>query len=200
MTQAKISLKKSSGKISLKKEFPALNKLRVEFSWKTQVKLDADASAFVCSNDAEGKPVMISPYHMVSYANPADTERAVIAGPDVRDGTGDKEVLTVDISRVHPDAKEIAFVLTIDESKRNGLNFGLVEDGAFQIFNDETNELLVDYGFVESKFTNKESLIHVASLFNDGQGWAVQAFGSAKPNADIYDAVTLFGGEKSWYE
>lgn len=200
MTQAKISLKKSDGKISLKKVSPALKKVRLEFSWKSKVKLDADASALVCGYNAQQKPVMLGAQYLICYAIPADPERAVIAGADVRDGTGDKESITVDLNKVNTRAEEIPFILTIDGSPANGQSFGQMSEGKVTIFNDETNEALVDFDFSPDSFSNNESLVHVASLFRSADNWELQGFGTGIQGQDIYGAVDLFGGNSSeWY-
>ncbi|MCX7557790.1 TerD family protein, partial [Xanthomonadaceae bacterium JHOS43] len=112
----KISLKKgSSEKISLKKVAPALKELRLEFSWKSDSKLDLDVSALVCRHNAAGNPEMLSARHLVCYANKFDPERSTFAGDDVRDGTGSMEQIDITLAKISPDAQEIAFVLTIDD-------------------------------------------------------------------------------------
>lgn len=59
MTQ-KISLKKgSSEKVSLKKIAPALKRIRLEFSWKSNEKLDLDVSALICRHNASGLPELL---------------------------------------------------------------------------------------------------------------------------------------------
>lgn len=200
MTQAKISLKKSDGKISLKKVAPLLKNIRLEFSWKSKVKLDADASALVCGYDAAGKPVMLGQNYLICYAIKADPEGAVVAGIDVRDGTGDKESITVCLDKVHARAEEIPFILTIDGSPANGQHFGMMTEGKVTIFNSDTNEALVDFDFTPDSFVNNESLVHVASLFRSNDTWEIQGFGSGMPGADIYSAVDHFGGKsQEWY-
>lgn len=201
MTQAKISLKKSDGKISLKKVAPALKNIRLEFSWKSKVKLDADASALVCGYNAQQKPVMLGAQYLICYAIPADPERAVIAGADVRDGTGDKESITVDLNKVNARAEEIPFILTIYGSPGNGQSFNDMTEGKVTIFNDETNEALVDFDFNPENFVNNESLVHVASLFRSSDTWELQGFGTAMPSQDLFSATALFGGKpEEWYE
>lgn len=195
----KISLKKgSTDKISLKKISPTLKNLRLEFSWKSDHKLDLDVSALVCRHNAEGKPEMLSARHLVCYANKVDPEKAVFAGDDVRDGNGKMEMIEVFLDKVTPTAKEIAFVLTIDDdtgSKR----FGHASEGILKIFDADRNVEVLDFDFLAPEVAGN-SICQVASLLLEDGEWKLKALGVGKAGLDLCDVIAAFGGDLSWFE
>ena len=195
----KISLKKgSSEKISLKKVAPALKELRLEFSWKSDSKLDLDVSALVCRHNAAGNPEMLSARHLVCYANKFDPERYTFAGDDVRDGTGSMEQIDITLAKISPDAQEIAFVLTIDDD--TGLKrFGHASEGMLKIFDSERNVEILDFDFLAPEVAGN-TICHVASLVREDGEWKLKAYGVGKAGLDICDVVMAFGGKKEWYE
>lgn len=193
----KVSLKKSDGKVSLKKTTTRILKtIRLEFGWKASVKLDADVSAFVL----DGNQAMLGPEYLVFFHQKISPDMAVMAGPDVRDGTGEKEKIFVNLGKVTDRAQEIAFILTIDEDQSQAKHFGVLTEADVIIYDDETNDVLVEFKFDSSTFQNGESLVHAASLFRGANGWEVQGFATGTPNADLTSAVTLFRGDLSWFK
>ncbi len=193
---AKVSLKKSDGKVSLKKATARILKtIRLEFGWRASVKLDADVSAFVL----DGNSKMLGPEYLVFFHQKISPDMAVMAGADVRDATGEKEKIFVNLDKVTDRAKEIAFILTIDEDKSQSKHFGVLTEADVTIYDDETNDVLVEFKFDASTFQNGESLVHAASLFRGENGWEIQGFAVGTPNQDLSGAVVKFGGDLNWY-
>lgn len=192
----KVSLKKSDGKIPLKKTTSRILKsIRLEFGWKASVALDADVSAFVL----DGNSAMLGGEYLVFFGQKISPDMAVMAGPDVRDGTGEKEKIFVNLDKVTSKAQEIAFVLTIDEDKSQAKHFGVLTEADVIIYDDETDDILVEFKFDSSTFQNGESLVHAASLYRGANGWEVQGFATGRPNMDLTGAVTLFKGDLSYF-
>lgn len=193
---AKLALKKSDGKLSLKKATSRdLKRIRCEFGWHSKVSLDADVSAFIL----DGNSTMLGPEYLIFFHQKVDPEMSVIAGADVRDGTGEKEKIMVDLTRVTSRAQEIAFILTIDEDQSQANHFGVLTEADVTIFDDETNEAIIEFKFDASTFQNGESLVHVASLFRGERGWDIQGFAKGTPNKDLSGAVEAFRGDLNWF-
>lgn len=192
----KLALKKSDGKVALSKATSKiLKKIRLEFGWRSSVSLDADVSAFLLDSNQS----MIGPEYFVFFNQKADPEASVVAGADVRDGTGEKEKIFVDLPKVSNKVSEIAFILTIDEAASQANHFGVLEEADVVIYDDDTNEPLVEFKFDSSTFKNGESLVHAASIFRGNTGWEVQGFGKGTPGKDLTGAVTLFRGSLEWF-
>lgn len=182
-----IQLKKNE-KLNLKKVDAGLNKVRLELKWQSPVKFDADAIALVC--DANSK--LLGEEYIVFYNQKSDPEGAVITKGDQRNGGGEGEVLTVDLTKVTSLAREIPFIITIDEAIKNGLNFGKLTGGSMTLVNDETGAELASFSFGTGEFTN-ETMIHMGSLFLGDNGWEIEAFGKGRPAMEIGDVLAHFG-------
>lgn len=182
-----VQLKKNE-KLSLKKVAPGLSKIRLEVNWNSPVKFDADATALVC----DATPKLLSDDYIVFYNQEKDPEGAVVSHGDQRNGGGAGEVVTVDLDKVNPNAREIAFIVTIYEGVTNGLNFGKLQSGGMKLVNDETGEVLAEFAFGTGEFTN-ETMIHMGSLFKGDNGWDIEAFGKGRAGMELGDVLAQFG-------
>jgi len=192
----KLSLKKSDGRVSLKKATArVLKTVRLEFGWRANVALDADVSAFVL----DGNSAMLGPEYLIFFHQKLSPDMAVMAGPDIQDATGEKEKIFVNLDKITDRAQEIAFILTIDENKSQSKHFGALTEADVTIYDDETGDVLVEFKFDSSTFQNGESLIHAASLFRGNDGWEIQGFATGKPGLDLEGAITLFKGDRNWF-
>ena len=195
----KISLKKgASEKISLKKIAPALKEVRLEFSWKSNEKLDLDVSALICRHNAAGTPEILSARHLVCYAQKLDPERSTFAGDDVRDGTGNMEQIDVMLDKVSDKAEEIAFVITIDD-ETGKKRLGHATEGMLKIFDAENNVEILNFDFLAPEIAGN-TICHVASLLREGGDWKLKPYGVGKAGMDICDVVIAFGGDAAWYD
>lgn len=174
--------------LSLKKADAGLKRVRLELTWKSKVKFDADATALVC----DGNSKLLSESYIVFYNQPQDPEGAVVSKGDARDGGGAGEVVVVDLEKVTSRAVEIAFVVTIYEGVSKGLNFGQLEAGGMKLVNDETGAEIASFSFGTGEFTN-ETMIHMGSLFKGNDGWEIEAFGKGKANMELGDVLSTFG-------
>lgn len=198
---AKISLKKgSTNKISLKKSAPLLRKIRVEFSWTSNSKLDLDASALLCRKDSNGAAQIISEKHMVFYAQGCqfDQSKSVFYGGDVRDGSGDKETIEINLETLPSDIEIIPLILSIDDPRDQGLTFGNATGGLLKIINAETDEEILDFDFLADDLKNL-SIIHVANIEVNGGDWNVEGVGVGGVGG-ILDAFMMFGASADWFE
>ena len=106
-----INLEKG-GRINLKKEAPALKKVRLGLGWNangtdTGTEFDLDVSVFICKNDHANMPKLISDEHFVFYNNKVSPDGAVVHHGDNRTGTGDgdDETVVVDLEKYRHNRK-----------------------------------------------------------------------------------------------
>lgn len=182
-------------KVSLRKESD-LQRVRLELKWSAPGvrNFDVDASAFIC-NIINGKPKALGEEYFVFYGNETDPQKSVVTGGDVKEeGDDDGENITVDLSRVSSKAEEIVFVLSIHKAASRRQSFGLLKGGAVVLVNDDTNEELAIFEFGKGVY-NDETIIHVASLVRDKDGWDFVPYGDGRAGKDLGDIVTEFGLE-----
>ena len=199
---AQVSLKKGeSNKVSLKKAAPALKEFRLEFSWKSGGKLDLDASALVCRRDATGAPKLTRVDDIVFYGNKVSSDRAVFAGEDQRDGTGEMETIDGTLDKIGADKDEVALILTIDDNTVNkSQTFGQANEGELRLINAETNDVILTFDFL-SDDVKDNNIIHVGSLIREADGWVVVGYGLGFYHKDgILFALLQFGAENSWFK
>lgn len=184
-------------KVRLRKESD-LKRVRLELKWSAPGvrNFDVDASAFICDLDAKGKPKALGESYFVFYGNETDPQKSVVTGGDVKEeGDADGENIVVDLDRVNAKAQEIAFVLSIHKAASRRQHFGMLQGGGVVLFNDDTNEELGTFEFGNGAYTNKETIIHAASLIRDEDGWDFVPYGEGRPDKDLGDIVTEFGLE-----
>lgn len=216
---AAIKLSKGS-KINLGKHSDSLERLRFELKWDADAsklknagassKFDADACTFVCKHaqvkDGKGGaitvPKLISNEHFVFYnsgENYTDKvnrcpESAVILSEDETDGGGDGETVTVDVNKLHRETAEVAFTVSIHKWQTRRQNFGQLASGGVDIYNDISGEKIASFEFGTNVF-DKETFIHVGSLFRTEDGWEFEPFETGSENTDISDALEKFGAD-----
>ena len=198
---AKLNLNKNeTKKLNLVKNGVELKNLRVEFFWKSQGKLDLDASIFICRLNAEGKPIIHNSEQIAFYNQKITSDRSVKLGADVQDGTEDLETAEIYTDLVDKDHDAIAFVLTIDDKTPNKVKtFGNADSGKFTLFNADNNEIILEYDFV-GEDTASWNVLHVGTLVKDNGKWAMENYGEGLYTQDgIMEAMKLFGAPNSWF-
>jgi tellurium resistance protein TerD len=180
-------------KINLRKQ-ANLRKVRFDLKWSAPgVKnFDADASAFICKM-VNGRPQALSEEYFVFYGNPKDPEGAVVSSGDVRQEGTDGESITIDLSKLNPKAQQIDLVVTIDKADSRRQNLGQLAGGGVSLVNDETDEVLAEYVFGKNEFTNGETVLHMASIFLEQDGWEFEPFGQGRAGISLADLVVEFG-------
>lgn len=189
-----INLSKGSG-INLTKTNPGLTRVRVGLGWDPGANFDLDASAFVCRNDGEGRPKLISDAHFVFYGNLSEPEGALRHQGDSRDGAtsaGDAdEIITVDLARVNPTTDEISFIVTIHEAAARNQSFGQVRNSFIAVYNDATGEELARYR-LEDEFAGATA-VQFGSLYKENGQWTFKAVGAGH-NRDLAAIIRVYGG------
>ena len=188
-----INLEKG-GRINLAKNNPGLNKTKVGLSWDkksfdTGADFDMDASVFIL---AGGK--LVSDAHFVFYNNLSSPDGAVVHSGDNKDGSGegDDESVTIDLSKLPPQADEISFVVTINDGEARRQNFGQIKNSAIRLYDANSGTVVGQYALIEEFST--ETSVQFGSLNKNAAGeWTFVAVGAGYRRG-LLDFVKAYGG------
>lgn len=185
------------GRINLAKEAPGLTLVKVGLGWKENPfnsgdDFDLDATAFVCSVDADGNSKLIADEYMVFYNNLSDPQKAVThSGDNKVGGSAINETVTVDLTKIRADVGEVSFIVTIHEAGPRKQNFGQVSK-SFIVLNDGvTGAELAKYE-LDDDFSS-ETAVQFGSLIKKGNDWTFKAVGMGF-NKGLGDFVKVYGG------
>lgn len=172
-----ISLEKKQP-ISLMKQAPGLNQIKVGLSWdETHVNgqsPDADASIFML--DENGK--LPADDFLVFFNNLTSGDGSVRHSGDNKTGAGegDDEEINIILSQVSNQVVQLMVTITIHNMDQ-GFHFGNVQNASVRIYDSSNNRQLCEYKLTES-FHGCDSLI-IGRFFRSGTDWQFEAMGQA---------------------
>lgn len=168
-----------------------LSNIKVCIQWDLHPSMtqDLDLSCFMC--DMSGH--IIGNQYFVFYGNTASGDQSLQHLGDNRTGAGDgdDEIIVANLTQVDPRAQRLFFVLTMDQVKQNGLNFGLVKNALVRIVDGTTDEELLRYE-PTSINPNATALI-ICELFKQGNQWGMNPIGEGLMNTDLADLCGRYG-------
>ena len=174
-----ISLQKGQ-KVSLEKLAPSLKVAFIGLGWDvnptdTGDEFDLDASAFILGTNEK----LLSEEHFIFYNNLKDPEDSVKLMGDNRtgEGSGDDEVIIVELRKVSEEVKRIVITVTIHEAGRRKQNFGQVRNAFVRLVDVESKEEVLRYDLAED-YSIETALIMTELYRKDGQ-WRINAVGEA---------------------
>ncbi|MCG7498073.1 TerD family protein [Vibrio sp. Of7-15] len=175
-----INLEKGNS-INLVKEEPTLVNLRLGLGWDPVTEhtpFDLDSSAFICQHNTQGEPKLISDEHFVFYNNLKCPQGAVNHAGDNRtgDGSGDDEVIEINLTKLDPKVDEISLIVTIHEAESRKHNFGMLKNSYIKLYNQDTGKLIAQYN-LGNDFDNETS-VQFGSVFKENGQWTFQAIGA----------------------
>ncbi len=171
-----VSLQKG-GNVSLSKEAPGLQGVKVGLGWDTRVTdgsaFDLDASVFIL--DAGGR--VRSDADFIFYNNKSGASGAVTHMGDntTGEGDGDDEVVAVKLASLTADITKLAFAVTIHEADGRRQNFGMVTNAFIRVVNESDNSELARYDLSEDAST--ETAMVFGELYRHGDEWKFKAIG-----------------------
>lgn len=173
-----ISLAKGQ-KIDLTKTNPGLKKVLVGLGWDVNKydggsDFDLDASAFLLGDN--GKAAAEGDF--IFYNNPKHASGSVESLGDNKTGagSGDDEVVKIDLAAVPESIKRIEFTVTIHEADARKQNFGMVENSYIRVMDEANGNELIRYDLGEDY--SVETAVVVGALYRQGAEWKFQAIGS----------------------
>lgn len=164
-------------KISLSQLDPGLEQIEAGLGWELGPNArgyELDAEAFLLG--ASGK--VIGDDWFVFYNQPASPDRAVrLVEPE---GSGsaprDDAVMQVDLRRLDPGVTRIVLILTIDEARERGYNFGSVANAYVRILNRATRRELVRFRLTDY-YSNVCSMM-VGEIYRYKDEWRFNPVGN----------------------
>jgi len=173
-----VSLSKG-GRVSLSKEAPGLKNIKVGLAWDanatdTGTQFDLDASVFLLGVDGK----VLSDGHFIFYNNATSPCGAIVHKGDNRtgEGSGDDEVIEIDLDKVDVAVDKIIFTVTIDEAVARNQNFGQVSNSLIRILNQDSGAEITKYELDEDY--SSETAINFGELYRKDGGWNFKAVGA----------------------
>lgn len=171
-----ISLTKG-GNVNLSKEAPSLTQMTVGLGWNPRATdgqaFDLDAVAFLL-NDAG---VVRNDQDFIFFNNLKSVDGSVEHTGDNRtgEGTGDDEVIKVDLSRVPTDVSKVTFCAIIYDGQARNQNFGQVSNAYIRIVDAVSNNEVARYDLSEDSST--ETAMIFGELYKHNGEWKFRAVG-----------------------
>lgn len=177
-----INLKKGD-RINLSKEVPSLKRVRAGLGWSpntfdTGADFDLDVSFFMCERNAQDEPKLVDDNFMIFYNQLKSPDNAVVHSGDSRkgDGSGDDEIVTVELAKVDSRVVEISVIVTIHEAVARKQTFGQVSNSYIKLYDDETGKVIMTYS-LEDEFSG-ETAVQFGSLYKKDGQWLFKAVGA----------------------
>jgi tellurium resistance protein terD len=171
-----ISLQKG-GNVSLSKEAPGLTKMLIGVGWDVRAtageNFDLDGSAFLLN--ASGK--VRSDADFIFYNQPKSDNGAVVHHGDNRTGagSGDDEVIEVDLSTVPADVEKIAITVTIHDADARKQNFGQVSSAFIRCVNPNGDVEIARFDLSED--ASVETAMIFGEIYRHNGEWKFKAIG-----------------------
>lgn len=171
-----ISLQKG-GNVSLSKEAPGLTKMLIGVGWDVRAtageNFDLDGSAFLLN--ASGK--VRSDADFIFYNQPKSDNGAVVHHGDNRTGagSGDDEVIEVDLSTMPADVDKIAITVTIHDADARKQNFGQVSSAFIRCVNPNGDVEIARFDLSED--ASVETAMIFGEIYRHNGEWKFKAIG-----------------------
>jgi len=139
-------------KVSLSKMNPSLDNVLIGLGWDLSQQggkdYDLDVEIFMLGSNAK----VINDSWFVFYNNATSPDGSVQHCGDNKTGvgTGDDEIIKVQLSRVSPQVEKLTFVVTINEAKQRGCNFGQINNAYIRIVDLGQNKELVRFSLTNN--------------------------------------------------
>jgi tellurium resistance protein TerD len=164
-------------RVDLSKEAPGLERVRVGLGWNpndsdTGSSFDLDASIFMVTE--AGK--VPSEKFFVYYNNRTSEDSSVTHHGDslTGEGSGDDEVVDVELPKVVDSVTEIIFVVTIHEAEERKQNFGQVNNSFIRLLDGDKE--IAKYELDED--FSVETAVEFGKLYKKNGSWRFQAVGA----------------------
>jgi stress response protein SCP2 len=148
---------------------------------------DLDASAFMLGADGR----VIGDDWFVFYGQTNSPDGSIHhSGDSTGEGSGDDEIITINLQQVSNSVQKIAFVVTIDEALNKGLNFSMVQNAYVRVVDNSTNQELSRFLLTEY-YSNVTSMV-VGELYRRNGEWKFNAVGDGV-SKDLAELCAMYG-------
>ncbi|AMW27113.1 MULTISPECIES: TerD family protein [Arthrospira] len=172
-----VNIKKGE-RINLAKESPGLEKVGMGLGWDinatdTGVDFDLDASVFMLASN--GKIPQDEYFVFYNNLNSPDGSVRHLGDNRTGSGSGDDEVVEIDLTQVNSAIEELIFVVTIHDADQRRQNFGQVRNSYIRIYDQQTNTEIAKYDLEED--FSRETAVEFGRLYNKNGEWRFHAVG-----------------------
>ncbi len=176
----------AKGQKATLKDGGQLSSIRACFGWNVQnAACDVDVSAFLL--DGSGKVIGDDWFVFYGQAKSPDSSICFLDhAPD------DREMITIDFTKLNPAVTKIAFVLTINDAFEKKLNFAMIKDAYIRIMDASGGSELVSFLHEES-FANVISLM-IGEIYQYNGVWKFCAAGNGLAR-DLAGLCEFYGVE-----
>ena len=148
---------------------------------------DLDASAFMLG--ADGK--VLGDDWFVFYGQTNSPDGSINhSGDSQGDGTGDDEIITINLNSVNPGVQKITFVVTINEALELGLNFSMVSNAYVRVVDATTGQELNKFQLTDY-YANVTSMV-VGEVYRYNGTWKFNAVGDGVAK-DLAGLCKMYG-------
>lgn len=140
---------KKGQKTSLSQMNPSLNNVRIGLGWDVGANTNYDLDSEIFLLGANDK--VIGDDWFVFYGQLTSPDGAVVHYGDNKTGIGegDDEIIDINLTKLNPQVAKIVFVVTINEAKENGYNFGQIKNAYIRIIDNSSSKELVRFDLTE---------------------------------------------------
>lgn len=166
----------------------SLRQADICLGWNSRdARCDVDVSAFLLGESGK----VIGDDWFVFYRQTKSPDGSTVFEMD---GTVDREVIRLDLTRLDPAVKKIVFVLTINEAVEKRLHFGMLKDAYIRILDHEGRTELASF-LMTDYYTNVISMM-IGELYLHNGGWKFHGIGNGVAK-DLAGLCELYGVQVS---
>lgn len=165
-----------------------LSRIKVCLGWDvTNQACDLDASAFMLG--ANGK--VLGDDWFVFYGQTTSPDGSIQhSGDSSGEGSGDDEIISINLNGVNPNVQRITFVVTINEALERGLNFSMVSNAYVRVVDDTTGQELNRFTLTDY-YANVTSMV-VGEVYKHNGAWKFNAVGDGVAK-DLAGLCAMYG-------
>jgi len=130
---------------------------------------DVDVSAFLL--DSTGKVPADTWFVFYGQTQSPDGSTKFLSGQG-----GDREIISVDLTRLNANVQKIVFVLTINEAFEKNLNFSMLKDAYVRIMDQTSKKEIVSFR-MEEYYSNVTSMM-IGEIYRHNGQWKFNAVGN----------------------
>lgn len=161
-----------------------LSMIKACLGWNTtNSNCDVDVSAFLLNSTGK----VIGDTWFVFYGQTQSPDSSTVFRVD--DGA-DREIISVDFTKINPAVAKIVFVLTINEALEKRLNFSMLKDAYIRIIDVPANSELVSFK-MDEYYSNVTSMM-IGELYIHNGAWKFNAIGNGVAR-DLAGLCELYG-------
>lgn len=161
-----------------------VNQVKACLGWNvTNGACDVDVSAFLLNNTGK----VLGDEWFVFYGQPESPDSSVVFSED---GSIDREIVSVDFTKINPSVSKIVFVLTINEALEKNLNFSMLKDAYIRIMDTSNNQELVSFKMTDY-YANVTSMM-IGEVYLHNNQWKFNAVGNGVAK-DLAGLCDLYG-------